>query len=107
MYRIEVVRSMVTKGFAVVIRRSADKISGEIAAVAKWNRKAQKADVYIFKNADLRQRFSPDEARDIADWFRLAAQAAEKLSYYFQEASDFDRHLTVKIVGKSMVVNLE
>lgn len=44
------------------------------------------------------------EARDIADWFRVAAQAADKLATYIKTKEDFNKTFYVKIVGGSVVI---
>lgn len=57
----------------------------------------------VCQSVDFELVSTSDEALAIADWWRIAAQAADVLSYHIKTPADFDKEWQARIVGRSIV----
>lgn len=96
------------KDFPVIvveIRRSDDPTTGFIGAVKRIDDFGQLAPASVTPNVSFRADFTPTEAREIAEWWEIAADCAEFLDVMVKTRGDLYQKMTARAVGK--VVTLE
>lgn len=54
---------------------------------------------YILPNAGFSGQYTPTEAREVAEWWQVAAQAAETLDALIKTREDLKRPIAVRMVG--------
>lgn len=99
-------------GYPVIeieIRIDPDPTTGSISAIKTFDLENPMA----LAPATVRQNFTyhydltPDLARLIGDWFKLAATAADQLDSLVQTWADLSRPLSVRLVGPSIHIEFK
>lgn len=93
----------------IEIRIDPDPQAGSISAIKTFDLEdpLTLAPATVRQNFTIRYDLTPDKARLIGDWFKLAAQAADQLDSLVQRRTDLSRPVVARIVGPSIHIEFE
>lgn len=91
----------------VEIRTSPNELSGYYSAAKRYDYENQQlAPATVYKNAEPRKRhLTPDEAREWAEWLKVAATTAESLDALITTKADLKRKFKVRVTQKTVAVD--
>lgn len=106
MYYLKVKQSSDRVIIIDIRRQPEEEFGGSLSVIKKATAGVMEA-VYISPNVAFNGIYAPDDAREISDWWRVAAAAAETLDALIKTREDLARPVRAWMVVKTVVIEFE
>lgn len=89
----------------IQIRQRRELWAGYISAKAYIDFNSGELAFGVIPNVSFQNLHSPDEAREIGDWFRMGAATCEHLQAIIKNKDDLSRPVSAIIIGRSVIID--